>query len=352
MTIRNLYEILAAKKPGKHPVLSVYLDVRPKETGQNPGMHERSTYLDEHLRLIEKTLLPRGSALDSLRADWERIKRFLDEQFDTASQGLAVFASSGDGLFETIEIGVPFENQVTFSENPDLFQLARLLDEEEVAVVAVVDTNTARLFVWRAGWFKEVDGPNDKNTKFYRKRQIGGWSQARYQRTIENNREAFATQSAAAIEDLVQSVGAVRLILAGDSVAIPLLKQALSPAMLEMTEDILRFDIRASQQEIREEIAPILAQAEADASRSLTDQLVGAIRSDGLGVAGLPAVRKALEQGQVDTLLLDPKADIDGNVRSELVRLAASTSADVVVVEDHEAFHELSGVGGILRYRI
>jgi hypothetical protein len=48
-------------------------------------------------------------------------------------------------LFEVIETGVPFDNQVALEPVPDLFQLARLVVEQETAVVALVDTNTTRL---------------------------------------------------------------------------------------------------------------------------------------------------------------------------------------------------------------
>ncbi len=52
-----------------------------------------------------------------------------------------------------------FENQVTVAPQPDLFQLARLVDEHETAVVAVVDSNTSRVFVTRRGILREVGGP-------------------------------------------------------------------------------------------------------------------------------------------------------------------------------------------------
>ena len=78
---------------------------------------------------------------------------------------------------------------------------------------------------------------------------------------------------------------------------------------------------------------------------------MGAVRAGRLGVAGLAETRAALERGQVDTLLLDPGADLDEEQRADLVRLAATTSSDLEVVEGHEAFQRLGGVGALLRYQ-
>ncbi len=91
---------------------------------------------------------------------------------------------------------------------------------------------------------------------------------------------------------------------------------------------------------------------EADASTAIADQVVAAVRSDGLGVAGIDATRQALGNGQVDLLLLEANSDIDDEQRNELIRLAATTGADVEVVEAHDGLARFGGVGALLRYRL
>jgi peptide chain release factor subunit 1 len=124
---------LAELEPGELPVLSIYLDMRPHATGENPAVRARIVILRNRLREIEKTYLPRGAELDSIRRDADRIQRYLNDEYDVAADGLALFACAGRGLFETVEAGVPFEDQVTVGLQPDLFQLARLVDEHETA---------------------------------------------------------------------------------------------------------------------------------------------------------------------------------------------------------------------------
>jgi peptide chain release factor subunit 1 len=343
--------MLAEIEPGELPVLSIYLDMRPHATGENPAVRAGTVMLRNRLREIEKTYLPRGPQLDSIRADAERIDRYLADEYDVAADGLALFACAGRGLFETVEAGVPFEDQVTVGPQPDLFQLARLVDEHETAVVAVVDSNTSRLFVTRRGVLQEVGG-TDEPAKFYRTRpMLGGLNQANYQRHNANMRAGFARETAAELARLVEAEGASRVVLAGDAVAIPLLQEALAPQVAALVKDVLRLDIRTPRDAVAEEAQQVLAEAEAEDSRSAADRLVGAVRAGGLGVAGLDETRAALEHGQVDELLLDPAAELDEATRGELVRLAQLTGATVEVVEGHDGLQRLGGVGALLRYR-
>jgi peptide subunit release factor 1 (eRF1) len=69
----------------------------------------------------------------------------------------------------------------------------------------------------------------------------------------------------------------------------------------------------------------------------------------GLAATGLAEVRRALDWGQVDTLLLD--VDQSGGTAEELVAAAAGTEADLIWVgTDQERLSE--GVGAVLRYRV
>jgi hypothetical protein len=349
--VRRALRMLAELEPGALPVLSIYLDMRPHATGESPARRAGIVMLQDRLREIEKTYLPRGPELDSIRADAERIDRYLETEYDVAADGLALFACAGRRLFETVEADVPFEHQVTVAPQPDLFQLARLVDEQETAAVAVVDSNTSRLFVTRRGAFREVGG-TDEDPKYFRTRpMMGGWNQASYQRHNANLRAGFARETAAELERLVESEGVSRVVLAGDQVAVPLLRAALSPRVAALVEGVVRLDIRAPRDAVAEEVRPVLAEAEAEQSRSAADRLVGAVRAGGLGVAGPEATRTALEHGQVDELLLDPAAGPDEATRGELVRLASLTAASVLVVEGHEGLRRLGGVGALLRYR-
>lgn len=348
----ELLQKLANFDPAGGLVLSIYLDMRPQKTGERPGERTALVHMKDRFREIEKTLLPRGPALDDFRADIQRVQRYINEHMESRAQGLALFACNKQGLFEALEAGVPFTDQIMLEPYPDLFQLAWLIDEQETAVIAVVDTNTARLFVTRRGYLHEVGGPND-NPFGYGKRQAGAINQKRYQRRVDNKRQAFAREAAAAIEELVQQEGARRVVLAGDEVAIPHLHRAISPQLEPLIhEEILRLDIRTPPHEVSEELQPILEQIETEDSHTVADRLVEEVQAQRLGIDGLVETRHALERGQVDTLVLAQEASYSDQERAELVLLATQTGAEVETVQGHGALQELGGVGGLLRYTL
>src|SRR5579863_8201635 len=117
--VRDLLRQLAAFDPGDTLVLSVYLDLRPH--GGSPAIRPSLMVLKDRFRAIEKPLLPRGAALDNFRSDANGVQRFLDEHAGSWLQGIAIFACSSHQLFEVLETGVPFENQVVLESAPDLF---------------------------------------------------------------------------------------------------------------------------------------------------------------------------------------------------------------------------------------
>lgn len=350
----DLMRKLAEFEPTEMPVLTIYLDMRPQATGENPGLRSGEIVLKDRLNEIEKTYRPRGADLDSFLSDREKIELFINQEKSTASRGLIIFACSAENLWETVETGVELENEVSVGEVPSLFQFAKMLDEHDTAIVAVVDTSTARFFVTRSGRLKEMAAPNDTNAKMFRKRAMGGWNQTKYQRNIDNNREDFSKVIVKDLEDLIQKTNAKNLIIAGDEIATTLLQKHLSPQTQEILHtEILRIDIKTPRLDIKEEVRELLQEIERDDARLQADKLVGAVRSNRLGVAGVNPTKQALENGQVEMLLLDPHTEnLDEETRNELIRLATVSGAQVEMVENHEKFSALNGVGGLLRYKI
>lgn len=351
---RNIRALIRALAPLESPdalIVSVYIDVRPEATGESPAVRAGLVMLEDRLRQIGRTLPVRGEARDSYDAEVARINEFVDERMRRQAEGLAIFACQAIGLFETVEAGVPFEQQVSGGERVDLYQLARLDDEFEAAVVAVVDTNTARIFIRRFGTLREVGGPDD-DPVHYQKRSTGGWSEARYQRHIDNHRRDFTKEIALAIHDAAQRASAKHIILAGDEVALPRVLEQLPRETADGVVATTRADIRVNRDQISEEVEAILQAVEDEAGKTQVERLVAEVRSGRLGIFGVAGTRLALERGQADVLVIDDAGGLDPATREEFVRLAAETDASVEVVDGSEAMRELDGVGAILRYRI
>ncbi len=341
-------------------VLSVYLDARPEAlkdapTGA-PGVGDPTRtpglmVLRDRLREIEDTIPAHGSHADSFRADVERVNAFVASEDARSAHGIPIFACSALDLWETVTAATPFETQVAAGPTADLFQLARLLDDFESAVVALFDTNTARFFVMRRGALTER-GRLDEPVAEHKRHKQGGQSQARYQRHVDEQDERFAKELAEALDRLVQREAAKRVVLAGSDRSIAALKAVMPKHLLGRVDDVEHLQIIASRDRVEADVLPVLERAEEEGSRDVADRVIEGVRSGQLGVAGLERTMKALEIGQVDELVIDETSEIDEELRAELVRQAALTSARVEVVSGHSGLRRFGGVGATLRYRL
>lgn len=132
---------------------------------------------------------------------------------------------------------------VSAGPTAELFQLARLLDDQVSAVVAVVDTNTCRLFVTRRGGIAERSGP-DEGTAEHTRHDTGGWSER----------------------------------------AVSFLDPELPEAVRPLVEHIARIDIRASAEDVRDEIRPLLAALEEADGQAAAERAVAGWQAGDLGV--------------------------------------------------------------------
>jgi peptide subunit release factor 1 (eRF1) len=199
---------------------------------------------------------------------------------------------------------------------------------------------------------------------------MGGWSQARYQRHTENYHIQHAKEVVDALARVVrdESIGAV--VIAGDDVIAPLLKDQLPKDIAARVIDI-KLEARAPEHVVLERTIAALRDRDRETDRESVDELIGAYRAGGLAVAGVEATRKALDMGQVDELIIaaspaaiavkssekapDPKAEADvtaaERTADELVAKARQTSATIRFIEDPALLSAIEGVGALLRFK-
>jgi peptide subunit release factor 1 (eRF1) len=298
-TIEEPLARLVAFEPTTFPVLSVYLNTQPDQHGRAP---DPASYLHREFKALSRTWAPSSPERHSFDRDVERIVSYVTDKIDPAANGVAIFACWGvEEFFEAIQLTTSVsDNRVYAYNRPDLFQLARLDEQYPRYAAVLTDTNTARIFVFGLGHV--IDAEEVKGKKVHRVK-VGGWSQARYQRRVGNAHQEHAKEVIERLAQTVHEDKVSHIILAGDSVVIPLLQEQLPPEMVPMVE-VMRLDIHASEQDVLTATLAKLQEQEAKTAGEKVDRLMHQYRARGLAVAGLQETLEALANGQVEELLI------------------------------------------------
>ncbi|MCI0423060.1 MAG: host attachment protein, partial [Acidobacteria bacterium] len=231
--------------------------------------------------------------------------------------------------------------------------------------VVLADTCSARLFVFDMGEVirkRNVAGTRTNRTS------VGGWSQARYQRHVDNFHQQHAKEVVEVLEGMVAEEEIDKIVLAGDEVIMPLLREQMPAHLTEMVIDVLRLDMKTPENEVLAASLDALRKEDAKNDVEKAGHLLDEFRSGNLGVAGVRETLTALKNGQVDELILSAsRKDIREGEESEeptegedephavadaLVSRAHQTAAKVTFIEDPALLADIGGVGALLRYRL
>jgi peptide subunit release factor 1 (eRF1) len=369
-------EVLASLEPSPFPFISLYLDLTPNEVGR-----------EDHHQFVRKVFAERAKGFaeqtperESFDKDRERISEYLESQVDPAWHGLAIFASAGAEFFETVPLEVPFDHHMLFIGSlPHLYPLAKVMDTYPRYAAVMLDTNKARILVFSLAATERDERIANEKT---RRSQKGGWSQARYQRRAENTHLHHIKEVVETLDRIVREENIQHIVVAGEEVAVPLLREQLPKHLEEKLVDVIALQRNAGGPNILETTLAVLREKDAETDAEKVEELLDAWQSGGLGVAGPEATLSAFQLGQVDELIITGSPELlkpvqklpddaaPGSVQAdtsapqgtadekrlkladELVTRAHQTAARIRFIEDEDLLAGIGGVGALLRFRI
>jgi peptide subunit release factor 1 (eRF1) len=339
---------LARVEPVPFPLLSLYLNTDADGTGHS--RYER--FLRKELRDRANTYAERSIERGSVERDIVRVESYVARQLQRSTRGLALFACSSADFFEAIQLAVPFDrNRLVIGDRPHLYPLARFDDQYPRYAALVVDTNVARILVFGTG--KTVRAEDIQNPKTKRSK-AGGWSQARLQRQVEHMHLQHAREVVERLDEIVAAENIERVIVAGDEVIVPVLKDQLPERLTVKLVDVLRLDIRSPEHEVLAATLEALRHQDEQCDEAVVRDLIDEYRAGGLAAIGAEPVLAALRSGQVDTLVITALPELvkgGDETANQLVILAKQTSASLRFIENAALLASLGGVGALLRYQ-
>ena len=292
-------ETLAAAEPSPFPVVSLYLDL----SADNNGRENYETFIRKVFNERAKGLPDASPERQSFEQDHERIRAYLGNEVNRTSKGLAIFASAGADLFEAIQLDAPLDQHWLFVGSvPHLYPLARLVDTYPRYAAVILDTNKAQDLRLRTRQHRA----HRKSRQPENPPHLKGWlvagalSAPRRQRAREHIREVVDT-----LDKLVREEQLQHIVIAGDEVALSILRNELPKQLTEKLVDVTKWDRTAGEQEILQASLDALREKDAETDIETVEEMLNAWRSGGLGVAGPEATMRALQNGQVDELIID-----------------------------------------------
>jgi peptide chain release factor subunit 1 len=388
MKLNSLVEKLAAFEPSDSPFISLYLNA---EVNQN-GREQYPVWLKNEFRERAEDFEQESEEAAAFAETVGRINDFLENEADDAANGIAVFASLGGDFFETAQLDTAFsENLMVMFDRPHIFPLVRLIEQNPKYCVVWADTNHADIYIF--GGENTLNVETETNAKVEEiqntvtnRSQVGGWSQARYQRHVENFHLQHAKETVEEVEKLMRDQKIEHLILCGDETGvIPILKEQFSKATEEALVSTLNLSKYDSEGEIRDAAREAMKIENAVRDKEKVERMFGAAKAAaGLGTTGVEKTLEALSNGQVEELLISadfgaiqyspkkvkkvlknyapgddnsssdelPEVRETGQVADELLVRALNSAAKIIFIEDESMLQEAGGVGAVLRYNI
>jgi peptide chain release factor subunit 1 len=370
---------LAAFEPGPFPVISLYLNLQ----ADNRGRDRFEPFLRKELADRVRTFAARAPERDSLQTDAAKIRDYV-AGIEKSVNGLALFACSGADLFEPVLLAAPIEeHRLYISNEPHLYPLARILDDYPRYLALIADTSSARIFVFAANTLEKTHLIQGTKTKHHKQ---GGWSQARYQRHVENVHVQHLKEVVEHVSRIVRDEAIDKIVVAGDEVVVPLLREHLPKDVAGRIVDLVRLDAKSPEHDVLQSTIAALREKEAETDRERVDDLLGAYRANGLACVGVEDTLKAFAMGQVDELLMTSSPDaIDPGKRGEargkydsvstrsrsaregggpagpsveeraadtLFSQARKTGAKIRFIDDASLLEAVGGVGAFLRFSL
>jgi peptide chain release factor subunit 1 len=363
-------------RPERGRVLSVFLNLDPAQFATPPARATAITsLLNEAAHRIERCEGLEHDEHDWLRADLERVRERLGDS-DLASNGtraVAVYACAPEDLLEVVALRRPLDSRVVVERTAAVEPLVAEADGERW-VVALVNRRAARIF---RGAADEVDETDRIEDDVFSQHDQGGWSQSRFQRGIEKEKDDHLAHVAELLFNIYKREGFDRLLVGAPDELVREVEDKLHPYLRERCVGRVHLDVDNSGiDDVRGAVAEALDAYQARQEREALDRLAEGVGRGTRGAGGLADVLAALNEARVDTLLVAEdfraeavrdgstgllyagQADVPSGGRAEplddvvepAVEKAIEQSARVLRVSHHDDLGPLGGIGAVLRY--
>jgi peptide chain release factor subunit 1 len=286
--------------------ISLYLDLDPSVAPTAGDVHSRvNSLLDAAAQHAPRAV---GHAQrEGLKADVERLRHFLNEEFNRdGAHGAAVFCAGLDNFWLPLALADSVPDQVKAGKRFYVAPLVPLVGRGEGAIVAFVGREQGQLYQLERGRLTPLADHSEETPS---RHDQGGWSQANYQRHIESLVQDHLRRVAGELDRQVRQLHGPRVVIVCSEETRGELQDLLSNEVRRTVVGWTHAEAHASPTELLEIARPVLERWREQEEAEAVERWREEAGRNGRAAAGWEQTLEAASDGRVDVLLYENGAD-------------------------------------------
>jgi peptide chain release factor subunit 1 len=311
---------------------------------------------------------------EAVKRDLQRIRSWFDDGFDRqGARGVAVFAASLDNFWSTVNLPETLAGEAHIGTELSLAPLASQVGRDG-ALVAAVGRERGQVFRLRGGALVEIA---DQTGDVPGQHDQGGWSQARYERHIDELVERHLRDVAETLEHCLRRLPAAPVVLVGAEEVRSEFESLLSKEAHARIAGWTSAEAHADAVQLLAAARPVLDEWCRKREQELLERWREEAGRNGRATSGWDSTLEAASDGRVELLLVQSGVDqeayqcpecgrvqltngrcpLDGTSlerRDDGLDLALHKTlahgGTVHVVRDRDDLRPVGGMGALLRF--
>jgi peptide subunit release factor 1 (eRF1) len=290
---------LAAFHSDVYPVVSLYMDVRPKERQGDKVRVKLKHLIDEAKRRPVTRSKERRKAFQQ---EADRLLAWFTTEYDRTGRGLAIFTANEHGLWRSFRLPVPVRDRLILADRPHLRPLLTLVDEFERYLVLLVDKQTARLFIVYLG---EVEEYTELMDELVPHPKAGGLTAEKYQRHHDMHVLWHVKHAVEVAERLWTREHCQWLLIGGPEEPLAELRRHMPKALRERLAGEITVSLKDGADAILARVLEVEQATERRIEAERVAALLEAALGHGPGVLGLDRTLEAIVERRVQILVVE-----------------------------------------------